>query len=81
MVDWREHIHSVPGILHGRPVIKGTRIKVEFILKLLSGGWSEDRILEEYDHLTADDIRAAVAFAHDMLVEEEFVAIHKASAA
>jgi uncharacterized protein (DUF433 family) len=59
-VTWRERIAVNPHILLGKPVIKGTRIAVEFIIDLLSEGWSEDDILENYLGLTHDDIKASM---------------------
>jgi uncharacterized protein (DUF433 family) len=50
-------------ILGGKPVIKGTRISVEFILKLLASGASEDEIIQDYPHLSKDDIRACLEYA------------------
>jgi uncharacterized protein (DUF433 family) len=50
-MDWKTHIHVDPQILLGRPVIKGTRLSVEFILGLLSEGWTEQQILENYPTL------------------------------
>lgn len=41
MIDWRRYIHSDPNILAGKPVMRGTRISVEFLLGLFAGGWSE----------------------------------------
>ena len=49
-----------PGILGGKPVIRGTRISVEFILSLLSSGMSIDEILTDYSHLKREDILAAL---------------------
>lgn len=69
-MDWRKHIHSDPAILGGKPVIRGTRISVELILEYLSEGASIGEILEGYDHITEDDVKASVAFAHHLLVEE-----------
>ncbi|MGB9592048.1 MAG: DUF433 domain-containing protein [Candidatus Kryptoniota bacterium] len=46
-MDWRKFIHSDPEILLGKPVVKGTRLSVEFILGLFSEGWSEQQILAE----------------------------------
>jgi len=62
-MDWRERIRSDPEVLRGRPVIKGTRISVEFILGWLANGWTFDTITGDYPHITRDDILATLAFA------------------
>lgn len=54
----------------GKPVVKGTRIAVEFVIDLLARGWSVEQILQEYDHLTAEDIQACLAYAGEMLKSE-----------
>lgn len=69
-MDWRERIVTDPSILVGKPVIRGTRISVEFVIDLLARGWSLEDILAEYDHLTAEDVRACLLYARDMLAEE-----------
>ena len=60
-----------PGILGGKPVIRGTRIAVEFVLSLLSSGMSVEEILAEYRHLTRDDILAALHYAENLVKHEE----------
>ena len=70
-INWRDRITVDPNVLVGKPVIKGTRISVEFIVDLLARGWTFDQILHEYDHLTADDIRACLAYASEMLKTEK----------
>jgi uncharacterized protein (DUF433 family) len=67
---WQERIEINPRILVGKPVIKGTRIAVEFVIDLLGRGWSEDQILREYDHLTPEDIQACLAYAGETLKSE-----------
>jgi len=62
-----------PRVMGGKPVIKGTRIPVYFILELLSNGWSIDDILREYPHLTRDDVLAALKYAASVLREEVIV--------
>ena len=52
-----------PGIRNGKPVIRGTRITVTDILEYLAGGMSDEEILADFPDLTAEDIRAALAFA------------------
>ena len=53
-------IISDPGIMVGKPVIKGTRITVELILNKLAAGQTVEQILEDYPHLTREGIRAAL---------------------
>lgn len=72
-MDWREHIVTTPDTLFGKPRIKGSRIGVEFILELLASGWTEAQILENYPHLTPEDLRAVFAFVHDCLKDETFI--------
>lgn len=79
-MDWRDRIVSDPEILVGKPSIKGTRISVELILGWLANGWTHEAILESYPQLVREDILAALAFAAEMLHDEEYVAVHKATA-
>ena len=60
-------------ILGGKPVIKGTRISVEFILNLLASGATEDEIIQDYPHLSKDDIRACLEYAAHALKDEILV--------
>ncbi len=60
---WKERIERNPNILFGKPVIKGTRLAVDLIIDLLSWGWSESDILENYPGLTREDIRACLSHA------------------
>ena len=78
-MDWREHIHSDPGILGGKPVIRGTRISVELILEYLAEGADEDEILVAYPHISREQVRAAVQFAHDLLIEQASAAKDQAA--
>lgn len=52
-----------PEVVHGRPVVRGTRVRVTDVLSLLAEGASEAEILEDYPYLTAEDIRACLAYA------------------
>ena len=54
-------------ILAGKPIVKGTRISVEFILEMLSSGMTIETILKEYPHLKKEDVLAALAYATRML--------------
>ena len=79
--DWRKTITSDPEVLLGKPVVKGTRLSVEFILGLFAAGWTESKVLEEYPNLTDADIRAIFAFATECMREESLdMTIHLAQA-
>lgn len=68
-----ERIEANPDVMLGKPVIRGTRVPVELILRRISEGATEEDLLASYPHLTRDDIRAAVAFAADTIAYEEIV--------
>jgi uncharacterized protein (DUF433 family) len=68
--DWRLYIHTDTEVLRGKPVIKGTRLSVEFILGLYAAGWSETQILENYPTLSPESLRAVFAFAAECLRDE-----------
>ncbi len=69
-MNWKDRITIDPNVLVGKPVIKETRIAVEFVIDLLGRGWTTEQILKEYDHLTADDIQACLSYASDILKSE-----------
>lgn len=69
-MDWRERIVIDPSILVGKPVVRGTRISVEFVIDLLARGWTIEQVLQEYDHLRLEDVLACLSYARDMLAEE-----------
>lgn len=60
-----------PRMMTGKPVIRGTRIPVELIVRMLAQGIPQLEILQEYPRLEADDIRAALAYAAQMLAHED----------
>ena len=64
-----------PKVMLGRPVIRGTRITVELILRKLAEGGTQTDLLDAYPHLTAQDIQAAIAYAADTLAHEETVSV------
>lgn len=69
-MNWRDRIVLDPAVLAGKPVVKGTRLSVAFVLDLLAQGWSEQEILDQYPNLSRDDIRACLAYAGDLVREE-----------
>jgi uncharacterized protein (DUF433 family) len=68
-----ERIVTNPKVAAGRPVIKGTRLTVEYILSLLAHGSSVDEILEEYEGLTREDVQACLLFATKSLEETQIL--------
>ena len=60
-----------PKILTGKPVVRGTRLSVEFVVELLAAGWTHAQILESYPHLSEEDIRACLAYASALLRDEK----------
>ncbi|MBI5933646.1 MAG: DUF433 domain-containing protein [Chloroflexi bacterium] len=61
-MNWQERITVDPRILVGKPVIKGTRLAVEFIVGLLAQGWNEKEILRNYPGLIHEDITACLKY-------------------
>lgn len=74
-MDWQPYIHSDPAVLAGKPVIRGTRIAVDFVLGLFASGWTHQQVLESYPQLSADGLCAAFAFAAEAMHEESFYAL------
>lgn len=64
-------IQADPNIMFGKPVIKGTRVTVEQILRELGNGLTPEQIVAQHPRLEIDDVRAAEAFAADYLADEE----------
>ncbi len=69
-VNWHTYIHADPAILRGKPVIRDTRLSVEFLLGLFAAGWSEAQVLDNYPTLTTEALQAVFAFAAESLREE-----------
>ena len=70
-MDVNEIISIDPNICFGKPHIKGTRIKVSFILELVSSGCTIEKILEEYEHLTRDQVVASLTYAGNIVDSQE----------
>jgi uncharacterized protein (DUF433 family) len=70
-MEWQERIVSDPDILVGKPVIRGTRLAVEFVIDLLAQGWPEAEILRNYPGLTREDVQACLSYASNVLHSEK----------
>lgn len=62
-MSWEDRIAVEPGVRSGKPCIKGTRITVYDVLEYMAGGMAEDEILGDFPDLSAEDLRACLAFA------------------
>ncbi|CAN1571235.1 COG2442 Uncharacterized conserved protein [Caulobacteraceae bacterium] len=74
MSDLLDRITIEPGKMHGRPCIRGLRIRVQDVLEMLAGGMTAAEILEDYPYLEADDLRAAIAYAAAVVAGTAIVA-------
>jgi len=70
-----DRVEINPGILHGKPVIRGTRIPVELLLRKLAEGATTEDLLDAYPRLVADDIRAALDYAADTIAHETVLSL------
>jgi uncharacterized protein (DUF433 family) len=75
-----ERISINPRVMVGKPVIRGTRLTVEYILELLAHGIAMEEILEEYPGLVRDDIYACLLFASKTLQDASFIPIEAEAA-
>jgi uncharacterized protein (DUF433 family) len=71
-MNWRNHIEINDNVLLGKPVVKGTRISIEHIIKLLASGWTENQILENYPRLTKESLQAVFAYIQDIMKDGLF---------
>lgn len=70
-MDYRHYIERNPKIMLGKPIIKGTRITVELLMRKLAGGFSVSDLLKSYPNLTEVQIFAALEYAADIIANEE----------
>ena len=73
-MNYRRRITANPEIMLGKPIIKGTRITVESILRKLAEGMNINEILEAYPHLKKEDIMAVLSYSADVISKEEMIA-------
>jgi len=78
-MDWKDRITIDQTVLVGKPVIKGTRIAIEFVIDLLAQGWTEPEILRNYPGLKHEDILACLKYAGEALHSEKVFPLHVSS--
>jgi len=69
-INWQKYVVIDPEIHHGEPCIKGTRVPVAVIVGSIADGLTTDEVLKEYPQLTSDAVRAALAYAAEVLHHE-----------
>ena len=72
-MDWQKHIERVPGVMLGKPIIRGTRITVEFILERLAQGAKPEDLVRSHPPLTPEQITAALAYALSVVRQDELL--------
>ena len=75
-MNWQEHITADPAVLVGKPIVRGTRLAVEFVLGLIAQGWPEQEITRNY-RLTSEQVRACVSYAQERLNDEKVFAVSR----
>ena len=73
-MNWQGYIVADPEVLVGKPIVKGTRLSVEFILDLIAQGWPEAEILRNY-HLQPEQVRACAAYAQARVSDEKVFSV------
>ncbi len=79
-MTWTEYIQADPSILGGKPVVKGTRLAVDFVLGLLAEGWTREQLQASYPQLTNDALRAVFAYAAYALHDQTLLPIRPGAA-
>ena len=79
-MTWTDHIHADPAILGGKPVIKGTRLAVDFVLQLMADGWSREDLRENYPQLSDEALRAVFAYAAEVLHDQTILPLRPGAA-
>ncbi|MEP6620800.1 MAG: DUF433 domain-containing protein [bacterium] len=79
-MTWSDHVHADPDIAGGKPVIRGTRLAVDFVLALLAEGWTREQLRENYPQLTDDALLAVFGYAADVLHDQTMLSVHPGAA-
>jgi uncharacterized protein (DUF433 family) len=70
-MDYTKYITRDPAIMLGKPIIKGTRITVELLMRKLASGYSMEKLLESYPHISREQVLAAFEYTADLIANEE----------
>ena len=69
-MNWQERIVVDSKVLVGKPIVRGTRLSVEFIVGLFTQGWTAEQVLENYPGLALEDLQACFGYANEILQSE-----------
>jgi uncharacterized protein (DUF433 family) len=69
-MNWQAHISTDPAVLAGKPVVRGTRLAVDFLLGLFAAGWTHEQVLASYPQLSPETLRAVFAYAAEVTRDE-----------
>ena len=72
-MDWQDHIERTPGVMTGKPIFKGTRLTVEFVLERLAAGDGAETLLRQYPALKPEHLPAALSYAAAVVRRDELV--------
>jgi len=72
-MDWQQHIERVPGVMLGKPIFRGTRITVEFVLERLAQGARPEDLIRSHPPLTAEHLQAVLAYALSVVRQDELL--------
>ena len=72
-MDWQDYIERTPGVMTGKPIFKGTRLTVEFLLERLAAGDGVETLLEQYSALKPEHVPAALAYAAAVVRRDDLV--------
>lgn len=79
-MDWRDYITADPDVLAGKPIVRGTRLAVDFLLDLFAAGWTPQQVLENYPTLTPEGLRAVFAYARESVSDGAFFPLQRGAA-
>lgn len=79
-MNWTEYIETNEKVGFGKPVIKGTRLTVEFIVGLLANGWTEDQVLQNYPNIGREHLKAIFSYVNELLKDGLLFDVNKKTA-
>ena len=78
-MTWHDYIRADPKVAAGKPVVRGTRLAVDFLLDLFAKGWTREDVLKAYPQLTPEALQAVFAFAAEVLHDDRVYAARRAA--